>query len=90
MAAWTLAFTPDAEGDFGKLDRADRKQVMQKLEWLANHADAAHHLPLAGLWQGFFKLRVGDRRVIYQLNYQKTFILVYVIGRRDKLYKAKQ
>ena len=89
MAQWFLSLTSDAERDFQKLDHEARKRVFQKLEWLAENFDAAIPVPLTGPWQGFFKLRVGDWRVIYRAQYETLSLKVYVIDRRDRVYKRK-
>lgn len=90
MSEWALSLTKNAENDFGKLDHESRKRIFQKLETLAENFDALHHVPLAGPWQGFFKLRIGDWRVIYAIDYKKLLLVVYVMGRRDKIYKSRR
>lgn len=87
MSEWSIDFTTDAEDDLGKLDHQNRKRIITKLEWLARNFDSITPLPLTGPWQGFFKLRVGDLRIIYKAAYTKLLLTVYVIDRRDKVYK---
>ena len=89
MQRWKFAFTPEAESDFKKLDRDIRERTYRKLEWFTENFEEAEPLPLTGLWQGFFKLRIGDWRVIYKTDSKKLLIIVYVIDRRDKVYKRK-
>ncbi|HEY4510010.1 MAG TPA: hypothetical protein VJC15_03440 [Candidatus Paceibacterota bacterium] len=54
MQRWRLAFTPEAERDFKKLDRDIRVRIYKRLEWLAENFEEVEPLPLTGLWQGFF------------------------------------
>lgn len=90
MAEWSLNFTLAAEADFKKLSLEDRKRIYQKLHWLAENYESIIHNPLTGPWQGFFKLRIGDWRVIYKTDYKRFVITVHVIGNRNKIYKRKK
>jgi mRNA interferase RelE/StbE len=89
MPKWILDFTPEAERDFKKLDKSLKKRISEKLDWLLKNFDNLIPSPLSGKWQGFFKLRVGDWRVIYKVEWGKKKIIVYLIDRRDKIYKRK-
>ena len=87
MARWSLVFTPDAQNDFGRLDNDVRLRISDKLEWLQNNFDKITPAPLGGEWKDYFKLRAGGWRVIYKVNWNENLIIVYVIDRRDKVYK---
>jgi mRNA interferase RelE/StbE len=89
MPKWILDFTPEAERDFKKLDKSLKRRISEKLDWLLKNFDSIIPLPLTGKWQGFFKLRAGDWRVIYKVEWEKNRIIVYLIDRRDKIYKRK-
>jgi mRNA interferase RelE/StbE len=89
MPKWILDFTPEAERDFKKLDKSLKKRISEKLDWLLKNFDNIIPLPLSGEWRGFFKLRAGDWRVIYKVEWEKNRIIVHVIDRRDKIYKRK-
>jgi mRNA interferase RelE/StbE len=39
------------------------------------------------LWKDKFKLRVGDYRVIYSVDFEKKIITVHLIGHRSEIYK---
>lgn len=89
MSKWSLDFVPEAEDDLAKLDKDLIRRINYKLSWLRDNFDKITPLPLGSEWQGFFKLRVGDWRVIYELNRDINLITVRVIDRRDKVYKRK-
>ena len=44
-------------------------------------------LPLGGAWRGFFKLRVGDWRIIYEADRGNELVIIHAISPRDKVYK---
>ena len=90
MSDYSLLFTLDAENDFRKLNLVVRKRIYKKSKWLLGHLDLLRALPLTGPWQGFFKLRIGEWRIIYNMDYKNSLIVVHVIGKRDKIYKYKK
>lgn len=89
MGRWQLEFSGNAERDLAVLDHSLRRKIIDKLEWLTINFDNITPLPLSESWRGFFKLRVGDWRVVYKVRHSKYLILVCYIDRRDKIYKRK-
>ncbi|WP_320073095.1 type II toxin-antitoxin system RelE/ParE family toxin [Nostoc sp. MG11] len=43
-------------------------------------------LPLTGEWSGFYKLRVGDYRVIYEFEIESQLIIITKVGHRSEIY----
>lgn len=89
MPKWNLVFTLEARDDFEKLGRGLQRRISDKLNWLQNSFDEIIPSALTGEWRGFFKLRVGDWRIIYKVEWGKNLIIVYIINRRDKVYKKR-
>ncbi|MBI2626435.1 MAG: type II toxin-antitoxin system RelE/ParE family toxin [Candidatus Nealsonbacteria bacterium] len=89
MPKWSLVFTLEARDDFKKLSESLQKRISDRLNWLQNSFDGIIPSALTGEWRGFFKLRVGDWRVIYKVEWGKSLIIVYIIDRRDKIYKKR-
>lgn len=87
MSLWNIEFTAKGAECFGNLSAMEKKRVAKKLDWLVVSFDHVAPLALTGEWQGFFKLRVGDTRVIYKADYKKLLLIINVIGPRDKVYK---
>ncbi|MEK7564785.1 MAG: type II toxin-antitoxin system RelE/ParE family toxin [Patescibacteria group bacterium] len=88
MAKWAIEFGSGAEKDLVKLDRSIRRRVLDKLEWFSDNFDYTNPLPLGNEWRGFFKLRIGDRRIIYTIDYKRKVILIQYLNLRDKVYKV--
>lgn len=84
---WSVEFLDEAEEDLRKLDRAVRRRVIEKIEWLQENFDTLPPLTLQGEFKNFFKLRAGDWRVFYKVNWKLNRIVVCYIQRRDKAYK---
>lgn len=89
MPKWKIEFTFEGEEDLAKLDKAIQKRVIEKILWLRDNFDQIVPLPLSGEWQGFFKLRVGNWRVIYEIEELKKQIIIHRIDKRDKIYKRR-
>jgi mRNA interferase RelE/StbE len=84
--SFTLRFTEKAFENLKRLDKSVAERILIKLEWLATNAAIMAHAPLTGQWSGFYRLRVGDYRVIYQMDRENLVIVVEVIGHRSKIY----
>lgn len=87
MVSWTLVFQKDAEKDLAGLGDSVRVRVIERLDWLVENCDSVNHLPLTEKYAGFFKLRVGDWRVMYKINWKKNIITACYIDHRSRVYK---
>lgn len=90
MKDWRLIFTQEAESDLKKLDSLIKKRVLEKIKWLRENFEKITPLPLGGKWRGFFKLRVGDWRIIYEMEISKKLITIHCIDHRSKIYKGRE
>ena len=89
MPQWKLSFTDKAEQDVAKLSKGVCRRIVEKLDWLCLNFEQIDPLTLTNEWQGFFKLRVGEWRIIYKADWNKKQIQIWLIGKRDKVYKKK-
>ena len=87
--SWQAIVTREAEEDLDRLDRLVRSRILEKLNWLRENFDDLLPLPLGGRWRGFFKLRVGDWRIIYEIESNKKLVIIHHVGPRDKIYRQK-
>lgn len=90
MPSWRFRVTPEGEDDLDDLDKGLQKRVIEKFKWLIENFDKVTPLPLGGQWRGFFKLRVGDWRIIYEVDNKSQQVIVHMIDRRDKIYKRRK
>ena len=86
---YQVEFTPGAESDLSRLDAPIAQRVLKRLRWLAENFEALRPEPLTGQWQGVFKLRMGDYRVLYTYDPAKRRIVVHFIRHRREVYKIK-
>ena len=90
MAKWAVEFGVGARQDLAGLDCSLRRRILDRLQWFSENFDYISPLPLSNEWRGFFKLRVGDWRVVYTFNTERKVIIVQYIDHRDKIYKKRR
>ena len=76
-----------ATKELGKLDKSVARKIVERVNWLAENLKSVHLKTLSGEFEGLFKLRVGDYRVIYELIHNEQVIIVHVIGHRREIYR---
>jgi len=63
-----LDFSDEGKISFSLLDKAVAQRILNKLKWFTQHIEAISPLPLKWNYEGLFKLRIGDWRVIYDID----------------------
>lgn len=84
---WQFNITDVGETDLGRLDNNTQRKILGKLKWFTENFENIVPLPLHGKWKGFFKLRVENWRIVYEVERDTRIITVHVIDNRDKIYK---
>ena len=86
---WTIEYTETARNQLRKLDKPVARRVVDYLDQRVaasgdpRSAGKALTGPLGGLW----RYRVGDCRVICELQDSRLRVLVVQIGHRGKVYR---
>jgi len=68
MATYKIILLPTALESLKNIDQRIGIRILDKLEWLAENFDYVRPLPLKGNLRGFYKLRVGNWRVVYEVD----------------------
>ncbi len=76
----------DAIADLAKIDRTNQIRIARKIKWLAENFEQITPLSLTGNLSSFFKLRVGDYRVIYAIAQSQNSLIIYQVGHRREIY----
>lgn len=86
---YSVEFTPTAAEDLAHLNKPIAQRILSKIRWLADNFQTLMPEPLAGRWEGVYKLRVGDYRVLYTFSKTETSITVHFVRHRREVYKTK-
>lgn len=89
MTDWSVEFLTHAEKDLAKTEKSGRRRIIEKTEWLSKNFDSIFPINIKGEFRDFYKLRVGDWRVFYRVDWNKNIIFICLIERRDKAYRIK-
>jgi mRNA interferase RelE/StbE len=88
--AWVVEFDPDAVKDLKKLDRQVQTRILGFLRERLAPLDNPRQLgeALAGAQLGnYWKYRVGDWRIICDLQDQRIVVRVLRVGNRREVYR---
>ncbi len=91
---WSVKIHRKALKFLENLQKDEKNRISEKINELIHTLDKGsiltHHLDikkLRGKWSGFFRLRVGDIRIIFKIDLNKRELIIYHIHYRDKVYK---
>jgi len=85
---YKLDFTDEGKAALASLDKIVAQRVLDKLKWFLQNIGAVNFKPLEGNLSGLYKLRVGDWRVIYEVNHNDKVVTVHKVGHRREIYKT--
>jgi len=84
---YRLEYHPNAIADLKKIDKGFQKRILKKIDWLAANFEQITPQPLAETLSGFYKLRIGDYRVIYSFDPGQQLLWIEAIGHRRDIYR---
>lgn len=87
--AWNIEFLDTAKRQLGKLDRQWQNAILHYLEdEIAPLGDARHRgKALVGDKRGLWRYRVGNCRIVCDIQDENLLILALSIGHRRDVYK---
>lgn len=86
---WTIEYTETAKGQLRKLDKQTARRIIdymdERITGLDNPRSTGKALtgPLGGLW----RYRVGDCRIICDIQDDELRVLVVHVGNRSAIYQ---
>lgn len=71
--------------DFKKIDTTGQQRIIKTIRKKLTIKPKEFGKPLAGDLKGYWKLRIGEYRVIYEIEEEKVLVYVILVGyRRDE------
>jgi mRNA interferase RelE/StbE len=86
--AYQIHFLDDAIKDLKQLDKTIAQRIVKKLQWLSENISQLKPEQLSENLVGFYKLRIGDYRVIYEIFSEKNIVVIHHVGHRSTVYKG--
>jgi mRNA interferase RelE/StbE len=87
-AMFEIVLTREAQKDYEKLDKNAAKRVNRCLDSLReNPLQYPQAIPLKGNLSGYFRQRVGDWRVVYNVDTDARVVTILQIAHRSKVYQ---
>lgn len=82
-----VILTKEAQKDYQKLDKTMTRRVNQCLNNLGqNPLQYPQTIPLKGNLAGYYRWRMGDWRVFYQIDPDEQVVIVLQIAHRKQAY----
>jgi mRNA interferase RelE/StbE len=78
-----------AARELANLDKSVGHRIVRRINWLAENLDDLQPEALTGDLAGFFKLRAGDYRILYEIFRDEQTIIVHSIGHRRDIYRTR-
>jgi len=85
---YKLKFLRKAQNDLRNIDRAHQKIIKEKLLILAKNPEVLKNniKRLGGIKDDYYRLRVGNYRVIFKKEEKQLIIIIVRIGHRKEIY----
>lgn len=90
--AWTVEIDTFAQKQLRKLDRPVQRRLLDWLDERIEGCKNPRHFgePLRGDLNGLWRYRVGDYRIICEIQEQKLIVLALAIGHRREIYTRQK
>jgi len=86
MESYRIIWKRSASHDLRKIDQQRIPQIISIIEQLADNPFPSQHRKLRST-ENFYRIRVGDYRVIYQVDNKARDVIIYYIRHRREAYR---
>jgi mRNA interferase RelE/StbE len=71
------------------LDKPIGRRIAERINWLAANLDSLRPEALTGDLAGFYKFRVGDYRIVYEILHDEKVVVIHEIAHRREIYRQR-
>ncbi len=86
MSPYEISLQPSIEKDLRKLSAENCDRILTRIEALVNEPFPVQAIKLKGT-EGLYRIRVGDYRIIYEVDTDAACILIHYIRHRRDVYR---
>jgi mRNA interferase RelE/StbE len=86
MAKYRIEVSATAERQLKKIRREDKIRILRSISLLAGEPRPAGCRKLSG-YNDIFRIRVGNYRVIYEIDGKRIVVVILKIGHRGEVYR---
>ena len=83
---YQLKWDEKALEDLKKIGAGEAKRIVKKVSVYLVKDPAGIGKPLRGSFKGLYRYRIGDYRVVYEIQNQAVQIVVVKVGHRKDIY----
>ncbi len=84
--SYRIEFDSKAIEDLKGMPAKVQSQILKKINWLGLNFEQVQPKGLTEDLAGFYKLRVGDYRVLYEIDPELEVIAIARVGHRREIY----
>jgi len=84
---YRVVYLDQVEDDLRKLDKPVVRKILARIETYLAQDPKGLGKQLTGEFQGYWRYRWGDYRVIYKISEREILIIVLRISHRKEVYK---
>ncbi|WP_309734149.1 type II toxin-antitoxin system RelE/ParE family toxin [Chamaesiphon sp. OTE_75_metabat_556] len=86
MESYEIEFQPSVRKDFLKLSPDNASRILPRIEELATDPFPPQSIKLKGS-DRLYRIRVGDYRIVYEVDVDTFRILIYHVRHRREVYR---
>ena len=86
MKPYQINFQSSVDKDLRKLSSENCDRLLSRIEELANEPMPVQAIKLKGT-EGLYRVRVGDYRIIYEVDASAKSILIHYVRHRREVYR---
>lgn len=81
----TQVFEPEFDKNFFRLPPNIQENIQSKIDHLGRNLSSFPHFRMKG--HPAFRVRIGDYRVIYEVDIQNNILYLVTVGNRKSIYR---
>ncbi len=84
--SYNISYDKQPEKFLEKLDKHIASRIIDKLEATLSSNSVPHNAVAIEGEHGIFRIRIGDFRILYRINYQENKLIVVKLDKRSRVY----